>query len=339
MTVATHHCRERRRPRRTARRPLAVTGLQGATLDTSDLHGIKESVVSALVVGDHGHIALVMADLRVKAPKAWVEVDQLLATLRAFEHVAPRPPLETNGTRATRIERNLHRFWAGGPIPATVWKNLLAMQAVVNESAASATPWKQFLWTSGTLDDAAALEAAGVEIRSIDEHWRALHLERKAARWTAEGDIRWLARLVGLIAVGAYGGVYMDADIGPGTLSLKNTQLYHTDPNGAIGHHAPPFRGPRGYEDVVADATLGDSPRERIVRFADGRDPVIDSFFAGRSGTEPIVRELAARFAQDAPASSRDRFARLFVPRSGGLSRYAPPQQRVTPWAADLAWT
>ena len=95
------------------------------------------------------------------------------------------------------------------------------MQAVVNESATSATPWKQFLWTSGTLDDAAGLEAAGVEIRSIDEHWRALHLERKAARWTAEGDIRWLARLVGLIAVGAYGGVYMDADIGPGTLSLK----------------------------------------------------------------------------------------------------------------------
>ena len=202
---------------------------------------------------------------------------------------------------------------------ATVWRPARDAGGGQRERE-SATPWKQFLWTSGLDDDGRRLETSsggGHPDRRVDEHGgrctsRATARAGRGRRATARQG-QWFARTVGLIAVSAYGGVYMDADIGPGTLTLKNTQLYHTDPNGEIGHHAPPFRGPRGYEDVVADARLGDSPRERIVRFADGRDPVIDSFFASRSGTEPIVRELAARFSQDAPASSRDRFARLFV--------------------------
>jgi hypothetical protein len=331
--LVTQHCRERRASH-PARRPLAVKSLLGATLDTADPHGIKESVVSALVVGDHAHIQLAMADLRVKDPKAWVEVDRLLATLRAFEHVAPREP-----DAAFEIERNIHRFWAGGPLPSEVWANLLGMQAVVNESAGSSTPWRQFLWTTGELEDRAELAAAGLEVVAIDTHWPALHLEHKAARWVAEGDVRHLARLVGLIAVGAYGGVYLDTDIGPGTLCLSNHQLYHTDPAGEIGHHAPPFRGPRGYADVASDAALGDSPRERIARYADSRGPEVDSLFASRSGTETVVHELAERFLEEALSCGRDRFARLFVPRDAGLSRAAPPQQRVTPWAADLSWT
>lgn len=331
-TLVTQHCRERRASH-AARRPLAVKSLLGPTLDTADLHGIKESVVSALVVGDHAHIQLVMADLRVKDPKGWVEVDQLLGTLRAFEHVAPR------ASDAFEIERNIHRFWAGGPLSSEAWQNLLAMQAVVNESTGSATPWRQFLWTTGECEDRAELAAAGLDIVAIDAHWPALHLERKAARWVAEGDVRHLARLVGLIAVGAYGGVYLDTDIGPGTLCLNNHQLYHTDPAGEIGHHAPPFRGPRGYADVAGDATLGDSPRERVARYGDGRGPEVDSLFASRAGTETVVHALAERFLEESLTGGRDRFARLFVPREGGLSRYAPPQQRVTPWAADLSWT
>jgi hypothetical protein len=326
-TLVSQHCRERRASH-PARRPLAVKSLLGPTLDTADLHGIKESVVSALVVGDHAHIQLAMADLRVKDPKGWVEVDQLLGTLRAFEHVAPRE------SEAFAIERNLHRFWAGGPLTSPAWTNLLAMQAVVNESAESATPWRQFLWTTGECEDRAELAAAGLDVIAIDTHWPALHLEHKAARWR-HGDVRHLARLVGLIAVGAYGGVYLDTDIGPGTLCLNNHQLYHTDPAGEIGHHAPPFRGPRGYADVVGDATLGDSPRERVARYGDTRGPEVDSLFASRAGTETVVHALAERFADEELSCGRERFARMF----GGLSRYAPPQQRVTPWAADLSWT
>jgi hypothetical protein len=329
--LVTQHCLQRRASH-PARRPLAVKSLLGPTLDTTDLHGIKESLVSALVVGDHAHIGLVMADLRVKDPKGWAEVDQLLGTLRAFEHVAPREsPL--------KIERNLHRFWAGGPLSTQAWTNLLAMQAVVDESSASATPWRQRLWTAGELEDRAELAAAGLDVVAIDAHWPALHLEAKAARWVAEGDVRHLARLVGLIAVGAYGGVYLDTDIGPGTLNLCNNQLYHGDRAGEIGHHAPPFRGPRGHAEVAGDLRLGDSPRERIVRYADSRGPEVDSFFASRAGTETVVRELAQRFAQESLTSGRERFARLFVAPGEGLSRIAPPQQRVTPWAADLSWT
>ena len=329
--LVAQHCRERRASH-PARRPLAVKSLLGPTLDTTDLHGVKESVVSALVVGDHAHIQLVMADLRVKDPKGWVEVDQLLGTLRAFEHVAPR---ET----ARKIERNLHRFWAGGPLSTNAWTNLLAMQAVVERSASSGTPWRQLLWTTGECEDRAELAASGIDIVVIDGHWRALHLQEKAARWVAEGDVRHLARLVGLIAVGAYGGVYLDTDIGPGTLNLCNHQLYHTDRAAEVGHHAPPFRGPRGHADVARDLRLGDSARERIARYADSRGPEVESMFASRAGTETVVRELAQRFAQDSLTSGRERFARLFVPPGEGLSRLAPPQQRVTPWAADLSWT
>jgi hypothetical protein len=330
-TLVTQHCRQRRASH-PARRPLAVKSLLGPTLDTTDLHGIKESVVSALVVGDHAHIQLAMADLRVKDPKGWVEVDQLLGTLRAFEHVAPRES-------ELEIPRKLHRFWGGGPLSTQAWTNLLAMQAVVNESKGSGTPWRQLLWTTGEFSDSAELAAAGLDIVVVDAHWPALHLQEKADRWVQDGDVRQLARLVGLIAVGAYGGVYLDTDIGPGTLTLSNNQLYHTDPAGEIGHHAPPFRGPRGHADVAGDLRLGDSRRERIVRYADSRGPEVDSLFASRAGTETVVRELAQRFAQESLTSARERFARLFVPDGEVLSRFAPPQQRVTPWAADLSWT
>jgi hypothetical protein len=298
------------------------------TLPGSDLQPVKESIVAALFLGDHARVQSVLANLRVRDPKAWVEVDQLLGTLRTFPHVTPR-------RHQLGIERHIHRFWAGGPLTSQAWMNILAMQAVVNESRESGTPWRQFLWTTGELEDRTELAAAGLEVISIDTYWPSLHLSHKAARWVAEGDVRHLARLVGLVAVGAYGGVYLDTDIGPGTLCLNNHQLYHLDPAGEIGHHAPPFRGPWGHAHVSTDPALGDSPRERIVRFADSRAPEVDSLFASRAGTETVVRALAERFLDDELTCGRERFARMF----GALSHYAPPQQRVTPWAADLSWT
>ncbi len=297
-------------------------------IGTLDLRPVKESLVSALFLGDYARVQSVLANLRVRDPKGWVEADQLVTSLRTFPHLTPQP-------HRFAIERNLHRFWAGGPLTTQAWTNVLEMQAVVNESATSPTPWRQYLWTTGECEDRAELSAAGLEIVSIDRHWQSLHLAGKAARWTAEGDVRHLARLVGLIAVGAHGGVYLDTDIAPGTLSLCNHQLYHTDAAGEIGHHAPPFRGPLGYAHVAGDALLGDSPRERIARYADSHGPEADSFFASRSGTATVVQALAERFAGEHLGCGRRRFARLF----GGLSRYAPPQQRVTPWAADLRWT
>jgi hypothetical protein len=298
------------------------------TLPGSDLKPIKEAMVAALFLGDHARINAVLANLRVRDPKAWIDVDDLLGSLRTFPQVAPL-------AHPFAIERHIHRFWAGGPLTSQAWTNVLAMQAVVNESRESTTPWRQFLWTTGILEDRAELAAAGLDVISIDTYWPSLHLTNKAERWVAEGDVRHLARLVGLIAVGAYGGVYLDTDIGPGTLSLRNHQLYHLDVAGEIGHHAPPFRGPWGQASVAADASLGDSPRERIARFADSRGPEVDSLFASRAGTETVVRALAERFLDEELGCGRERFARMF----GALGHYAPPQQRVTPWAADLSWT
>jgi hypothetical protein len=310
--------------------PLAVESMEGGLLDAHDLHAIKRSVVAGLALGDHRHIQLLLADLRVRNAKGWTEVDQLLGTLRAFEHVAPMAsPFE--------IERNLHRFWAGGPLPKRAKANLLAMQALVTESAKSATPWRQFLWTSGTVNDGsdgfAELAAAGIEIIDADFLLGIGWAEQARDR----DQVDRLSDFVRLVGVSSYGGVSLDVGIGPGTLTLDNQQLYHSDPRGEIGHHAPPFLVARDYADTLADATLGDSPRERIARRADAGIPVHHAFFASRSGTRRVARELAERYAQPSLTPGGPRFGGLFVV-PGARPRYAPPQQRVTPWAADLAW-
>jgi hypothetical protein len=396
--VAARLQRERRATlaesrRAVARMPLAVKGFEGEALDTDDLGGIKEAVLSALALGDHGHIQLVMADLRVKDPKGWVEVDRFLQTVRTLTTSKPRAPVLGMGSsheRPQKIERNIHQFWAGGPMKDGTKNNILKLQEVVQQSAQSGTPWTQFLWTSGIVnaktgwfgmaehnplsDQLKELQAAGIVIVDVDKKWQSLSVtavgdvgksrwdlskerrtdvEEKGLRWTKEAKadldkkkydkVKWLSDLVRLVAIDTYGGVYMDTDIGPGSLNLRDNQLYHTDPDGEIGHHAPPFRVPKDYQGTVSDKQLGDSPRERIVRHADANIPVLNYFFASQSGTKHLERELAELFQRESLTSGMGLFGRLFVPLDKSMSEkptpYAPPQQRVTPWAADLAWT
>ena len=316
--VAVTHCRERRATHSASRLPLAVDSFEGDALGGDELHRVKESVVAALALGDHGYVQLLMADLRVKNPAGWEEVDRVLADLRTFRHTPPRRPVPGLGSfrqRPAEIERNLHRFWAGGPMPQATKASLLAMQEVVAKSADSGTPWTQYLWTRPGVDAVEELAAAGLRIVEVDDEWPA---ER-----------------VRLFSVRTYGGVYMDAGIGPGTVNLSNHQLYHTDPDGEIGHHAPPFRTPRDLHETLADSSLGDSPRERIARRADASLPIVDTFLASRRGT----RQLTAALAALSEPGAKPAFSRLFVPAGERLrTTYAPPQQRVTPWAADLAW-
>jgi hypothetical protein len=181
----------------------------------------------------------------------------------------------------------------------------------------------------------------------------ALRRRGQGLRWTREAKedldkkrydkVKWLSDIVRLVAVGRYGGVYMDTDIGPGTLDLRNHQLYHTDPEGEIGHHAPPFRVPEDYRRVITDEELGDSPRERVIRHADDMIPVLNYFFASRAGTIHVERELAELFDRDAIQSGMAMFGRLFVPLGKDITHkptpYALPQERVTPWASHVAWT
>src|SRR6476646_9072345 len=82
--VAASHCRERRAARTSPSRSLAIASFEGETLGADDLHRIKASVIAALALGDHGYIQLLTADLRVKNPAGWVEVDRVLGDLRAF---------------------------------------------------------------------------------------------------------------------------------------------------------------------------------------------------------------------------------------------------------------
>ena len=96
--VAATHCRERRATQSASRLPLAVDSFEGDALGGDELHRVKESVVAALALGDHGYIQLVMADLRVKNPGGWVEVDRVLSDLRTFRHIPPRRPVPGLGS-------------------------------------------------------------------------------------------------------------------------------------------------------------------------------------------------------------------------------------------------
>lgn len=378
------------------RMPMTVKGYHGEGLDTDDLQGIQKSLLDALALEDDAHIQMVLSELRVKDPEGWAKASGMLETLRSIA-----PPRRSSRERAVlgygswrenprEIERNIHRFWAGGPMKKQTVENLLAMQEVVNRSRRSSTPWTQVVWTSGLVnrktgmfgskaenpldEQLRELARAGVVIRDADELWRDLSVPRvedvdksrwdlsrrnrtdvaeKALGWTAEAKkdleakkydkVKWLSDLVRLAAVSEMGGVYMDTDIGPGTLDLRDRRLYHTDPEGEIGHHAPPFRVPKDYEEVLGDAKLGRSQRERVARFGDANIPVLNYFLASRSGTRHLERELAELFARKDLTSGMGMFGRLFVPLDRSMQEkptpYAPPEQRVTPWVSDLQWT
>ena len=376
-----------------ARMPLAVKGFKDEVLDTDDIATIKRVVIDAYALGDHGHVQMVMADLRVKDPKGWIEVDALLNVCKTLTNSPPRERVSGLGSwqdHPREIECNIHRFWAGGPMKDATVSNILAMQDKVAKSTQSGTPWRQYLWTSTILntqkgffggakknplaDQLEQLRASGIEVVDVDKKWASLSVatvadaqkpyhdltkqhrtdvEDKAIRWTQQAKedldnknyekVKWLSDLVRIVAVDTYGGVYMDTDIGPGGLDLRNNQLYHTDPEAEIPHHAPPFRVPSDYQRTITDESLGDTARERVVRHADDMVPVLNYFLASRSGTPHLERELAEMFERKELQSGMAMFGRMFVPLDREISEkptpYAPPQQRVTPWAADLAWT
>ncbi|GAA1201778.1 glycosyltransferase [Pseudonocardia alaniniphila] len=367
------------------RLPMEVKSFEGAPLDTEDVEAITDSVLNGLVYGDYGHVQLLLADLRVKDPKAWADLDEFVERMRP-RMAATRPKRAPLGMGSWRerprpIERNVHRFWAGGPMSEGTKANLLKMQEVVTRSEGSGTPWRQFLWTSSIVNrqqdflgfgrknplnvQLNELRAAGIQIVDMDKEWNSMtvaavgtgeprtDVEEKGTRWTREAKadlddkkydkVKYLSDLIRLVAVNRFGGVYLDTDIGPGALNLSNNELYHTDPEGEIGHHAPPFRVPKDYQRVADDAALGDSAHERVARHADNMIPVLNYFLASRSNTKHLGRELSDLFERDDLTSGMASFGRLFVPMDRSMQEkptpYAPTQQRVTPWAAALAWT
>lgn len=375
--------------------PLLSKGYNGEELDTNDTSAIVRTLTDSLALQDDAHIQQVMAELRVKDPRAWVKVDGLMKTMRELS--GPREkirefPVIGHGSshKAYReIERNIHRFWAGGAMKSGTIDNILAMQEKCSDSKnKSSTPWRQYLWTSSIANKKTRygfnikneldlqleeLKKAGVNIIDIDKEWanvRVPYLEdaeksrldlsrkvredvkEKGVSWTKEAKsdldnksydkIKWFSDLVRLIAINIYGGVYMDTDIGPGTLNLKDNRLYHTDSAGEIPHHAPPFRHPKDYESVLKDGKLGATPRERIIRYTDESVPALNYFLASRKDTKHLDRELATIFDRKDLTSGMAMFGRMFIPLDKSIqdkpTPYAPPEERVTPWVADLQW-
>ena len=347
-------------------------------LDLNDPRKIRDSLEKAEIFNDNQYSQLLMAELRVRDPALFVEMHRYLKTLRLLGRSDVGRGKKYLGQGSYNvdlhpIERNIHRFWAGGPMNPKTVENILAMQEKINSSQDGPTPWKQVLWTTGIANEKrgwlfkknnpldqqlAELAEAGVEIRNVDEEWGSLEeivpgAQDKAVAWTrqAKSDldskkydrIKWLSDLVRLVAVFKEGGVYMDTDIGPGRLDLDDNQLFHLDGEGEIAMFGPPFRVPEDYAGVLADKKLGHSPEERIVRHANESIPALNYFLASRSGTKHLEDEIRAYLNREDLTSGMGRFGYLFVPEGEDITQtptpYAPPQQTMIPWLLDLDWT
>lgn len=373
--------------------PLDIPTFRGSlgktrdNLDSADKQGLWESLFEAHTFNDDQYIQKLLANLRVRDPAAFVAVD---AQYKLMQSLSPRDTLGRGkkylgqgsyGADLFPIERNIHRFWAGGPMSETTFGNIMAMHEKVMESRegpgedeALATPWSHVIWTSGLanqqfnffgrpkdnpLDEQLEqLREVGVEIRDMDQCWPTLEREfpgitAKGLDWTKQAKVRmdkgdyqpikFLSDLVRLIAIFTEGGVYMDTDIGPGSLNLKNHELFHFDKDGQIPHHGPAYRVPKDLTRVNKDANLGETPKERQIAHADREIPVLNYFLASRSHTSQIGNEIRDFVAQDSLKSGMGTFARMFAPPGTDpakiIEELVSSEDRVTPWVGDLQWT
>jgi len=172
--------------------------------------------------------------------------------------------------KGTQIPRIIHRFWAGGMMSAQTMQNIIEMQLKINAhnehsgKSSKEGAWKQILWTNTKINKSVGnaiekqleyLIAIGVNIADSDDLAtniisRDLNSDDKYSKGheqridnsmedlmklknTSYIPLKFYSDTVRLMAVYKYGGIYMDTDIGPGTIDLTQS-LYHRDVDSVI---------------------------------------------------------------------------------------------------------
>lgn len=273
-----------------------------------------------------------------------------------------RAAFSAEPVKGTPIPEIIHRFWAGGEIGQVSFNNLLDMQRRV-----TGTRWTHIIWTSSRVNEAMGsselarqfrmLRDAGAKVMDVDELIKkpSLHLdsftpsqlrpafERRTNEailgMTREGKlkkthdhVKFLSDISRLLVTFRYGGVYMDTDIGPGSVDFSTTRLYHRNPDaqtplipliGAQVHTLHAFekekQGP-------------DAPSQNLFNKTIVRAPAFNFFYATAAKTDCNRNALSA-MVQNKENSGMEAAIPHFE-RATELN----PQDWVVSWLCQLAW-
>ena len=272
------------------------------------------------------------------------------------------------------IPKIIHRFWAGGAMSRQSFENILGMQERINDQNQSdrrrfwKEKWKQILWTVRDINQIRAdgldgqlerLSASGVivmdagellpgmtEITDMAESGYMARVVGSMEDLSKEHpefiDLKFLSDTVRLMAVSLHGGIYMDTDIGAGSVDLS-VPLYHRDSSAMIPLAGVQVQNSQAYERQKTGDRLGPMPPE-LARFgitqedwnlfqstlADVPKPVFNYFFASRPQNPRIVA-AASRMLADPLESGMNVMDALFTDADR-------PEEWMVQWLLDLQW-
>lgn len=225
--------------------------------------------------------------------------------------------------------------------------NILAMQERINDQNRSdrrklwKEKWKQILWTVRDINQLRAdglegqleqLRASGVRVMDAGE------LLPGMTKITDMAGPGYMARVAGSI----HGGIYMDTDIGAGSVDLSEP-LYHRDSDGTIPLAGVQVQNSQAYERQKRDGRFGPMPpelaRSGITQedwnlfqstLMDFPKPVFNYFFASRPRNPKIVA-AASRMLADPLESGMNVMDALFTDSDR-------PEDWMVQWLLDLQW-
>jgi hypothetical protein len=267
-----------------------------------------------------------------------------------FEVFKTLPLHLTEVKRGFEIPKIIHRFWAGGKMSEATVKNLKSMQDGVKN-----TGWKHFLWTSKTVNEQVAktrenalatqmedLTRHGIEVNDVADLTKnrafAEHLTARIAK-AIEGlskekpdyvHVKYLSDFVRLVATYENGGVYMDTDIGPGSVPWRKTVLYHRDEEGEVPLAGIQVQNTQEFKKtLVGPGTLEKNMLNNTINKT--ATPLFNYFYATRAKT------------------NSNRAALMYMVTNlndGGMSAATAhfkcaderPCEWLVPWIAELEW-
>lgn len=272
------------------------------------------------------------------------------------------------------IPKIIHRFWAGGAMSRQSFENIMGMQERIKARNRAdmlklrSEKWVQILWTvrdinqlrtdglDGQLD---RLRASGVRVMDAGEllpHMAGItdmaepgymarvvgSMEDLRKEHPDFIDLKFLSDTVRLMAVSLHGGIYMDTDIGAGSVDLSEP-LYHRDSDGTIPLAGVQVQNSQAYERQKRDGRFGPMPPELARSGITQEDwnlfqstligfpkPVFNYFFASRPQNPRIVA-AACRMLADPLESGMNVMDALFTDDDR-------PEEWMVQWLLDLQW-
>lgn len=276
--------------------------------------------------------------------------------------------------RVHDIPKIIHRFWAGGAMSTRSFENIMGMQERINEQNRTdrrkfwKEKWRQILWTvrdinqlrvDGLDGQLERLAASGVMVMDAGELLPGMtkitdmaepgymarvvgSMEDLRKEHPDFIDLKFLSDTVRLMAVSLHGGIYMDTDIGAGSVDLSKP-LYHRDRDGTIPLAGVQVQNSQAYEGQKMDGRFGPMPPElarsgitqedwnlfqsTLIGF---KKPVFNYFFASRSQNPRIVA-AACRMLADPRESGMNVMDVLFTDSDR-------PEDWMVQWLLDLQW-